>query len=79
MWVQSINQASDRVADIAIMFVIDQLFALILGSKAHLATFAVLVSPAREAVCNSDVKNGMVPVRNDINPEIVITRLASEI
>ena len=53
------------------MFVIDQGFALILGSEPHLGTFAVLVSPAREAVRHPDVKNRMVPVRNDIDPEVV--------
>jgi hypothetical protein len=61
------------------VFVIDQLFAPILGSEPHLGTFAVLVSPAREAVRHPDVKNRMVPVRNDIDPEVVITRHASEI
>ena len=41
--------------------------------------YAVLVSPAREAVRHPDVKNRLVPVRNDIDPEVVITRHASEI
>ncbi len=61
------------------MFVIDQVFALIFGSEPHLGTFEVLVSPAREAVHHPNVKNRMVPVRNDIDPEIVITRHASKI
>ena len=93
MWVQSIDQAdflrsrpflqlrfsSDGVANVSIMFVIDQGFALIPGSEPHLGTFAVLVSPAREAVRHPDVKNRMFPVRNDIDPEVVITRHESEI
>jgi hypothetical protein len=61
------------------VFVIDQLFAPILGSEPHLGTFAVPVSPATEAVRHPDVKNRMVPVRNGIDPEVVITRHASEI
>ena len=44
------------------MFVIDKVFALIFGSEPHLGNFAVLISPAREAVRHPDVKNRMVPV-----------------
>jgi len=61
------------------MFVIDKVFALIFGSEPHLGNFAVLISPAREAVRHPDVKNRMVPVGNDIDPEVVITRHESEI
>jgi hypothetical protein len=69
--VQSINQfnlldsrpflqlrfSSDGVADISVMFVIDQLFALILGGEPDLRAFAVLTGPARESVGHTNVKN----------------------
>jgi hypothetical protein len=70
-WIQLINQAeflragpflqlrfsSDRVTDITIMFVIDQLSALILCGEPDLGSFAMLPGSARESVCHADVKN----------------------
>jgi hypothetical protein len=61
------------------MFIVNQFFALVLGSEPRLNPFTVLVSAAREAVSPPDVKNRMVPIRNDIDPEVVITPHASEI
>ena len=49
--------SSDRVADITIMFVIDQLFALILCGEPDPGSFAVLPGSARESVGHADVKN----------------------
>ena len=54
------------------MFVIDKVFALIFGSEPHLGNFAVLISPAREAVRHPDVKNRMVTVRDDINQKLLL-------
>jgi hypothetical protein len=70
-WIQSINQAdllrsgpflqlrfsSDSVADITIMLVIGQFFALILCGEPDPGSFAVFPSSAREPVGRADIKN----------------------
>ena len=64
---------SDRIADITIVFVIDQLFALISGRESGSGPLSVLPGPPREPIGHTDVKNRVIPIRDDVDPEVVIT------
>jgi hypothetical protein len=63
----------ERIADITIMFVIDQLFALISGRESGSGPLSVLPGPPREPIGHTDVKNLVIPIRDDVDPEVVIT------
>jgi len=92
-WIQSLNQgdflrsrpllqlrfSSNCVANVAIMLVINEFLALIPGSEPSFNTLSVLPSSPRQAICYADVKNRMASVRDDVNPEVVITHHRSAI
>ena len=55
------------------MFVIDELFALISGRESGSGPLSVLPGPPREPIGHTDVKNRVVPIRDDGDSEVVIT------
>src|SRR5215475_7224439 len=91
--VQSINEADflcsrpllqlrftgDHIADVTIVFIVNQFLALIFRSKSSFNCLAVLPGSAREPVSHPDVKDRVVTIRKDVDPKIVITRHRSEL
>ena len=55
------------------MFVIDELFALVLGRESGSGPLSVLRSPPREPIGHTDVKNRVIPICDNVDPEVVIT------
>ena len=52
------------------MFVIDELFALISGRESGSGPLSVLRSPPREPIGHTDVKNRVIPIRDDGDSEV---------
>ena len=52
------------------MFVIDQLFGLISGRESGSGPLSVLPGPPREPIGHTDVKNRVIPIRDDVDPEV---------
>ena len=59
--------------NVRIMLVINKFVALVLGSKARFNSFAVLPGSTREPVSNPDIKNRVIPICDNLDPEVVIT------
>ena len=59
--------------NVRIMLVVNKFLALVLGSKASFNSFAVLPRPAREPTSDPDVEHRVIAIRNDVDPEVVIT------
>jgi hypothetical protein len=55
------------------MFVIDELFALVLGPESGRGALSVLPSPPREPIGHTDIKNRVIPICDNLDPEVVIT------
>src|SRR6266403_5409409 len=62
----------DGVAHIPILLVVNQFCAAVCGRKGGTHSFAVLPGSARQGIGHADLKNRMVTVRDDIDPETVI-------
>jgi hypothetical protein len=55
------------------MLMIDQFLALILRSESGLGTPLVLPDSTRKAICYANVGNRVIPVRDNADPEVVIS------
>ena len=63
----------DRIANVPVILVVNQFLAAIIGRKRCSDSFAVFPSSPRQAVGYANVENGMIAVRNDVNPEVIVT------
>ena len=59
--------------NIRIMLVVNKFLALVLGSKASFNSSAVLPGSAREPVSDPGVEHRVIAIRNNVDPEVVIT------
>ena len=55
------------------MLVVDELFALISGRESGFGLLSALPGAPREPIGHTDVKNRVIPIRDDVDPEVVIT------
>jgi len=69
----------NRVANIAMMLIVDQLFALVERRKIRTCTFSMMSGSARKAVRDADVQYRMISIRDNVNPEIVIAEHSSQL